>query len=188
VDEKTELRLITQAKRGDRKAFEALMDSAYDRVFRLAYRVTGSPDTAEDVAQEVFLQVYRSLPRFRNDCRFSTWLHVITVRKAIDWRRQTKAERGTVHLGDWSDPPMNDNLEGTNPVQMTQDKELGELLEAAIMKLPPDQRAALALVVQEGHSYQDAAKVLDCSIGTVAWRVWNARRLLRDMLSEYTKL
>lgn len=187
MDEKSELLLIEQAKQGDRNAFETLMDNSFDRVFRLAYRITGSREAAEDVAQEVFLQAYRSLPRFRSDCRFSTWLHVIAVRKSIDWRRQTKIERGTTHVVDWSNPGVNDTRQGNDPVQMTHAKELGELLDAAIMKLPPDQRAALALVVQEGHSYQDAAEVLECSIGTVAWRVWNARRLLRDMLSEYTK-
>lgn len=187
MDENTEAGLLAQAKRGDKKAFEALMDGSYDRVFRLAYRVTGSSDSAEDVAQEVFLQAYKSLSRFRNDCKFSTWLHVITVRKAIDWQRQNKADRGTVRLGEWSDAPSDDNPNGNDPIQMTHEKELGELLENAIMKLPPDQRAALSLVVQEGHSYHDAAEILECSIGTVAWRVWNARRLLRDMLSEYTK-
>ena len=187
MDERTERRLIERAKDGDSKAFETLMESSQDKVFRLAYRVTGCHDGAENVTQDVFLQAYRSLPRFRNDCRFSTWLHVITMRKAIDWCRDSTAERRTLHISDWSNPGVKNPKPGVDPVQIAQKQELEETLNEAIATLPPNQRAALALVVQEGHSYKDAADMLNCSVGTVAWRVWNARRLLKDMLESYLR-
>lgn len=188
MDERTERRLIESAKDGHREAFEALMEVNYEKVFRLAYRVTGSRDGAENVTQEVFVQAYRSLPRFRNDCRFSTWLHVIATRKAIDWRRETTAERSTVRILDWNSPGVKDTNPGIDPVEVAQKHELEEILAGAILKLPADQRAALALVVQEGYSYSDAAEMLNCSVGTVAWRVWNARRLLKEMLEGYVHL
>ena len=186
MDELIEHQLIQRSKNGDPEAFGQLMEAHQERVYGLAYRLVGDGEGADAVTQDTFVQAHRSLRQFKGRSRFMTWLYAIAVRKAADRQRESGSRRGTVSLSD--SPQVSASVHRSpvpGPVEALHEKELAELLGDAMMKLPSDQRAALALVAQERLSYRDAAQILSCPEGTVAWRVWNARRLLRDMLSDY---
>ena len=179
--------LLELARKGDRDAFGALMEMHQERLYRLAYRLTGQAEAAETVTQDAFVQAYRSLSQFEGRSRFITWLYAIAVRKAADQHRKKERRHEVLSLD--RDVTIHKDARrpaSQGPAEELQGKELAELLAGAIMKLPPDQRAALVLIAQEGLSYRDAAGALGCSEGTLAWRIWNARRLLRGILKECT--
>lgn len=163
-------------------AFDALVEAHHARVYRLAWRLSGNADDADTLTQDVFVQAYRALPQFDGRSRFMTWLYSIAVRKSLDLRRARKRQPALM-LSDRVDPAKDlRRPTSQDPSLALEEKELNESLRQAILKLPAEQSTALTLVVQEGMSYREAARVLRCSQGTVAWRVWNARRLLREML------
>lgn len=183
MDKESETRLVKLAKSGDRNAFGSLMEMHQERLFRVACRLTGRTDIAEAVTQDTFVQAYRSMRQFQERSSFMTWLYSIAVSKAADRHREARRARAVLPL-DGGSPIHTDARRSTarGPMEELEDKELAALLDNAIMELPAEQRAALVLVIQEGLSYRDAADALGCPEGTVAWRVWNARRLLRDNL------
>jgi len=185
VDELIERQLIERSKKGDPEAFGQLMEAHQERLYGLAYRLAGDAEGADAVTQDTFVQAYRSLPQFKGRSRFMTWLYAIAVRKALDRRSEERPGRDVIGLADQDVSADVRRASAPGPFDALHEKELAALLGDAMMKLPSDQRAALALVAQEGLSYRDAAQVLSCPEGTVAWRVWNARRLLRDMLGDY---
>ena len=182
MDEQQERSLVQSAQGGDRDAFEMLMQAHYQQVYRVACRLLRSHDDTDVVTQEVFLQAFRSLRQFDGRSRLMTWLYTITVRKATDQQRRLKAR-----------PPMKAMHEGLavdlrrpvnpDPPAEAHRVDMAQMVGEAIRRLPPDHRSAVALVVQEGVPYREAARMLGCSLGTVAWRVWDAKRLLKEMLA-----
>jgi len=186
LSEQAEHALIDQCARGDSRAFDTLMKANQAQVFRLAYRFTGNRDEAEMVTQDTFIQAFRSLKGFDGRSRLMTWLYAITVRKAIDRRRRRRVEKRTQSLAEDAEPATDGRrARAPDPAEQLGAQELQEQLRDALARLPADQRAALVLVTQEGMDYREAARVMNCSRGTIAWRVFNARRLLREMLSGY---
>ncbi len=188
MDELTERQLIKRFKRGDTAAFDTLMTDHYDKVYALACRTTGSEDEAHALAQDVFVQAYQSLGGFDGRSRLATWLYSITVNKGIDRRRAAAAQRKLGIVPGLPDLPSDGRgRSGEDPTVGLDAEELGEMIARAMARIPEDQRATLELVTHGQVSYVDAARALDCSKQTVAWRVWNARRLLREMLQDYLK-
>lgn len=186
LSEDAERKLLAEWRGGDSGAFEALMRANHAQVFRLAYRFTGSRDEAEMVTQDTFVQAFRSLKSFNGRSRLMTWLHSITVRKAIDRRRRRRVAERVQPLAEDAEPSSDGRrARASDPAEELGMKELQERLREAMGRLPDDQRVALALVTQEGMDYSAAARAMGCSRGTIAWRVFNARRLLREMLSGY---
>lgn len=185
MDEHTERELIERFRAGDREAFEPLVEECRARVYRVAFRMAGEAEEAEALVQDVFVQAFESLDRFDGRARLMTWLYAITGRKAID-RRRARQRRPAVSLEETADPAF-DARRGPapDPAETAHVKELDRLLSDAMLQLPPDQRAALTLVVHEGLSYRDAAHALGCSRQTVAWRVWSARQNLRTKLQRH---
>ena len=177
--------LVAQAKGGDRKAFGDLVEIHQAALYRAAHRMAGHTEAAEAATQDAFVQAYRSLRKFEGRSSFSTWLYAILVRKVADGRRDAGRAQEARSLDEG--PAVHEDMRraaAPGPAEALQGKELAELAEGAMMRLPRDQRAALVLVAQEGLKYSEAAETLGCSEGTVAWRVWNARRLMREMLRE----
>ena len=186
MDKATEFDLINLAKQGDWAAFRGLVEGHHRRVYRLAHRLTGGHAEADAVTQDVFVQAYQAISKFEGRSRLITWLYSITVRKVRDYRRSRRGRIRTVSLT--GRPEVSRDCRRPSvpgPAEALDRKELREMLDDAIMKLPLEQRVALCLVAQDGLSYRDAADVLDCSEGTVASRVWSARRWLRSRLASY---
>jgi RNA polymerase sigma-70 factor, ECF subfamily len=173
--------LLASAKNGDCDAFLTLLD-AHDHMLRaLAFRMLGDRDQMDDVLQEVALKAFKALPKFRGDASLATWLYRITYTTCLNHLRSG------VHTIPLPDP--DDDPHATFALRLhsgdTADAVIRRIeLSAALASLCPEQRAVVALVLEEGLDHQTAAKVLDVPMGTVASRLAAARAALRRLLTE----
>jgi RNA polymerase sigma-70 factor (ECF subfamily) len=181
IDERA---LIQRCIAGDATAFEPLVEKYRQRVWRLAYQVLHDREEAWDVAQEAFVRAFHSLPSFRGQSAFYTWLFRITVNVATDRHRQRGAQARAfgperVSEEEWArttpDP-------GGGPEQQAARKEQRERIRSALDALPPKARTIIMLSDVEGLSYREIAEVLNCPIGTVMSRLHNARKRLKVLL------
>ena len=184
--------LTSRAASGDYRAFEDLVRLHHDRVYRLAWSMLGSASDAEEVVQDTFLQVFRSLPRFRGRSAFATWLYRIATNAAL-MKLRSRRRRPLVSVEDrpgaweaggtrWIEPP---GVWSRTPAERLLDRELGAHIRAAIDKLPEQHRTVLLLRDVEGLSTQDVADVLGLTVPTVKTRLHRARLFLRDELERY---
>ena len=165
--------LAAAAAQGDRAAFSLLLTRHYDRVFRTAFRLTGRRADAEDLAQDICAGLPAKLRQWRGEARFTTWLYRVTVNAAHDQRRrQATRSRAANGWGDW---------ETERQAGMAEDAGVQAWLAAAMRRLPPDLRDTVALICGEELTQAEAAQVLGLSEGTVAWRMSEVKRRLRDM-------
>jgi len=179
-----ESELISRCRAGDLAAFEPLVERYRQRVWRLAYQVVRDREEAWDVAQEAFVRAYQSLPEFRGQSAFYTWLFRIVVNLATDRRRQRAARARAlggepVPEEEWAprtpDPGSPPDLEASRAQER-------ERIARALDSLPPHHRTIIILSDIEGLSYREIAQVLGCPIGTVMSRLHNARKRLRALL------
>ena len=182
--------LVERAKAGDRPAFGQLVEVYQDKIYGYASRMLGDPDEAEDVAQETFVRAYRSLPHFRGAASFHTWLYRIASNLAIDVaRRNRRQSTGNFSLDEPLESEEGDYEreiadESGSPEQLTQRREMQELVRQAVAELPEKLRAVVVLYELQGESYEDIAEILGCPLGTVKSRLFNARSQLKDMLEQ----
>ena len=165
--------LVARAREGDIDAFEALVRAHTRAVYGHAVRFFGSPDSAEDVVQEVFVKVFRSLSSFDGTAAFSTWLYRVTRNTCLD------AVRAGRHRPVPVDPV---DLVIPAPGDLADEVALSTAVERAIEALPPEERDALNAVTLFGLSYAEAASALGVPTGTVKSRVFRARRALISAL------
>lgn len=183
--EVTDLDLVRLAQSGDAEAFGELVRRHRRAVFRAALACVRSPDEADDVAQEAFVAAFRKLAAFRGDAQFRTWLLAITWRKAIDRRQSVvrwfRRTAGPAH--DWSDEAVSEverlPAGERSPEELLAADELQRLLTRLIGTLPRKLRDALLLAGTGEHTYQEMGAMLAVPVGTVKWRVAEARRLLK---------
>jgi RNA polymerase sigma-70 factor, ECF subfamily len=180
--------LVQRARRGDSAAFGELVDRHRSAVYRAAVAALGSHADAEDAAQEAFLAAYRQLDSFRGDSSFKTWLLTITWHMAIN-RRRTITRLWRLIAQPAADPEIEPRLErvaavGPSPEEAVVDREFREAIRAAIRALPPKLRDALVLAQAGDYSYEEIGAMLNAPVGTIKWRVSEARRSLRNKLHE----
>jgi RNA polymerase sigma-70 factor (ECF subfamily) len=137
------------------------------------------PDVIDDIAQDVFITVFRNLKHFRFESQFTTWLYRITVNKCKDYLRK-KAVRRIFS-------PIKDEEEDIASFRINEDPDIKEIVRDAIAKLPDKLRIPLVLRDMEGFSYQEIAETLNCEIGTVKSRIFRAREALRKILEPIEK-
>ncbi|WP_373049395.1 sigma-70 family RNA polymerase sigma factor [Vulgatibacter sp.] len=175
--------LLARARRGDERAFAALLRLHQDRVYDLLVRMLGDKAEAEDVTQEVFLAFHRALPRFRGESRVSTWLFRIAKNHCLN-RIKYLGRRGAsrqVPLEDADDPAAAEGPE--RPDRTLERRRTDERVQAAIAALPEEQRLVVVLREIEGLSYEEIAEVLEQPEGTVKSRLHRARLALARSLA-----
>jgi RNA polymerase sigma-70 factor, ECF subfamily len=170
--------LVTRARDGDVAAFEELVRRHRDRAYRVALRICRRPAAAEDVAQDALVRAWRSLPAFRGDARFSTWLYRIVTNLALN--EVTRRREGT-----GGEVPEHAASAADDPAARTVDAERLDVLLAALDVLTPDQRACLVLREVEQLSYEEVAEVLDVTVPAVKGRLFRARQELAAALAAY---
>jgi RNA polymerase sigma-70 factor (ECF subfamily) len=148
-----------------------------DRVYRLAYRLSGNQHDAEDLTQETFIRVFRSVQNYQPGT-FEGWLHRITTNLFLDMVRRRGRVRMEALPDDYDRVPANE----PNPEQIYHDALLGPDLQAALDALPPEFRAAVVLCDIEGLSYEEIGATLGVKLGTVRSRIHRGRQALRDYL------
>ncbi len=181
----TDRELVDQAKGGDSGAFGTLVRRYQRRIFRLAFHLVRTGAEAEDVTQETFVRAYQALDRFDGRSEPFTWLYRIAVNLSLNTLRSRKNMRDTTP----SDDPRIEGLlletrpsQGGDPATGAQQRQLAAALCDGIDALSDTLRTTLILVCIDGLGHDEASKVLGCPEGTVAWRVHEARRKLREYL------
>ncbi|HRC58135.1 MAG TPA: sigma-70 family RNA polymerase sigma factor [Kofleriaceae bacterium] len=166
--------LIAACRRGEARAMELLYHQYKRRVFGIIHRIVGASD-AEEVAQEVFVRVFRALGSFRGESALSTWIYRLTVNAALSY----VAKRGRRNeVGDDAISAL-----PAEPVPMS-DPALRGRIEAALAELPAGYRAILVLHDVEGLSHEECAEILDCRIGTCKSQLHKARARMRELLGK----
>lgn len=170
--------LVLKSQSGDTTAFETLVREHQKMVHALTFRMTGSLADAEDLAQETFIRAFDQIERFNRKSKFSTWLYSIAVHACLNWRR-SEARRYRAY-----EKCAEETMAEQAGKEFSQpEADIAGDAQAALMKLPPKQRAAVVLTIYDGLSHAEAAKVLHCSETTVSWRVFSAKRKLKRILS-----
>lgn len=165
--------LAEAARGGDRAAFATLIGRHYDRIFGLAFRLTGSRADAEDLAQDICAALPVKLMHWRAEARFTTWLYRVVVNAAHDLRRrQSTRARAADGWGDW---------EVARQAQITEEAEALDWLTGAMARLSPELRDTVALVLGEEMTQAEAGAVLGVSEGTIAWRMSEVKKRLRGI-------
>ena len=182
--------LMLRVKEGDEAAFQELFDKFSPKVLRYARRLVGSEARAEEVTQDVFVQVFRFRLRYRPDARFGTWLYTIATNLCLnELRRPERRLRVDLwerrdHEPDREPPPLRDP-DAVDPEAGAASRELARAVEAAIAELPPKQRAALLLSRLDGLAYRDVAEAMGCSEGAVKALLFRATHALKARLREH---
>ena len=161
-------------------SWDELVRQHADRVYRLAYRLSGNQHDAEDLTQETFIRVFRSVQNYQPGT-FEGWLHRITTNLFLDMVRRRNRIRMEALPEDYDRLPADD----PNPEQIYHDSRLGPDLQAALDSLPPEFRAAVVLCDIEGLSYEEIGATLGVKLGTVRSRIHRGRQALRDYLANH---
>ena len=171
--------LVARFVRGDASAFDSLFAKYQDYVYHIVYGIIGSVEESRDLTQEVFVQVYRSLPKFRHGAKFATWLYRIAVNRAVDAARGSKRWRFLPLL----DEP-NLGARAADPEPEPEELFLAQAerdtIQATLMQCPLAHRDVLVLRYYRGLSVEEIAETLACSAAAAKVRLHRARRVFKD--------
>lgn len=160
-----------------------LVRAYQNKVFGLALNMVQNRETADDLAQEVFLKVYLSLPGFRFESEFSTWLYQIAINHVRDYLRKRKKEKDNVSLDDIPEPRLPEKDVAEKLAASQEEERRRNLLRQKLEEMPEKYRLILSLRDIQGLTYEEIGKILRLSPGTVDSRLHRARRLLRKKLA-----
>lgn len=183
----TDEELLKAVAEKDRNAFGEIMQRYQTRVYRLAYRFTGSRDSAAELVQEIFFKVYLAAPRYRPEARFFTWLYRIAANHCLNYKRELKTS--PLHQTIESPEPYRDlaadhAARGTQ-LDLLEGQERARAVRQALDRLPERQRMALILLRFEDRSYREIAQTLECSVAAVESLVHRAMEALKGYLSPF---
>ena len=185
-DREIDHQLVQRAQKGDKRAFEMLVIKYQRKLARLLGRLVRDQAEVEDVTQEAFIKAYRALPSFRGDSAFYTWLYRIGINTAKNYLVSSNRRAPTVTTYDNEEAEGfedGDQLRETNtPENLLASKQIAETVNAAVMALPEELRAAITLREIEGLSYEEIAELMNCPIGTVRSRIFRAREAIAARL------
>lgn len=186
-----DVELMLRLQRGDEAAFQELFRKFSPRILQLARRFVGSEARAEELTQDVFVQVFRFRHRYKPQSRLATWLFTIATNLCLNELRRPE-RRLQVDLwdrrdtdDDGSESPSLPDTDAPTPEEGAAVRELSHRLEAAVAELPPKQRAALLLSRMDGLAYRDVAQVLGCTEGAVKALLFRATQALKRNLRDF---
>jgi len=169
--------LVDSILNGNQQHFRELILRYQSRVLAVALKVTNNQKDAEDISQEVFLQLYRSLGNFNGDSSFSTWIYRITMNKAIDYKRKQDRQLEQEPEDVISSLPETNRLSPEEALLKNLDK---ELIHSYLIELPPAYRDVLKLYYFDELSYSEISMKLNVAVKTVESRLYRAKRLIKD--------
>lgn len=187
-------KLIEKAAGGDVEAFEKIIEEYQNIVYSIALRMAGNETDAFDMAQEVFIKLYRNLSKFDGRSKLSTWIYRVASNTCLDELKKRKRIRdNTKSLNEefeTADDSVVLEIKDTKPLpeEEIENSELKETLNSAILKLSDQHKEVIILRDIEGFSYEEIADITKNSVGTVKSRLSRARAALRKILKEYGEL
>jgi RNA polymerase sigma-70 factor (ECF subfamily) len=184
--------LMLRVKQGDMTAFTELVEKYKQPVMNLAYRTVRDATEAEDLAQNVFVQVYKSAARYRSTAKFSTWLFTIARNLCLnEIRRRSRhpAESLDATHPEQEDQPLQqfEDKKTFSPPESLLQSELAQNIDRALADLPENQRAAILLCRQDELSYEEIAEVLGCSVSATKSLIHRGRETLKERLKAYLR-
>jgi RNA polymerase sigma-70 factor (ECF subfamily) len=177
-----EKEIVQSARKGDKDSFGTLVERYRNKMFYLAYSMTNNRETADDLAQEVFIKAFRALPRFNLKSKFSTWLYRIAINTIKDFHRK---ESGNKRMSLDQRAIVSDEKDIKNEEEK---QEKLKIIRESIDRLPEKHRIILTLRDIQGKSYSEIADILHISPGTVDSRLFRARKKLREAMAPYLNL
>lgn len=175
--------LVTRAAAGDASAFHTLVERHRAMVYRMAYQFAGNHHDAEDIAQDVFIKVYRALDRFRQDAQVTSWLYRIVMNACIDHRRRQAPAGWAPFTEDAEVRMLNTPEDGPGPEEQAYGGQIGDVLDQEIARLPPGQRLVFMMRHHEGLKLIEIAEALGLAEGTVKRQLHAAVHRLRHALT-----
>lgn len=184
----SEQELLIQLQKGNETAFKTLVETHQKRVFNTILAIIQNFEEAEDIAQEVFVEVYQSVGKFRGESKFSTWLYRIATTKALEEIRKKKAAKRfafiTSLFGERNEI-LHESVDFIHPGIVIEQQENSKALFKAINQLPDNQKVAYTLCNIEGLSYQEVTEVMQMSLSSVESLLFRAKTNLRKYLGDY---
>lgn len=183
--------IIEQLKQGDESAFRQLVEQHQKMVVNTCFSLVHDSDDADDLAQEVFIEVYNSINRFRVDAKISTWLYRIAVNKSLNFIRDNKKRKFFKKIEDvfsgrnYSD--SNNGLSSDEPDINLQEKQKAAILHKAIDSLPENQRVAFTLSKYEDLSYKEISDIMGLTLSSVESLIHRAKKNLQEKLYDCYK-
>ena len=179
--------LLRRAQRGDPEAFGELMEPLEQLVWRVCWHYTGNREAAEDCGQEAMIRIWRNLGNYRGECALESWVYRIAANCCMDWLRKKKRDKSVS-----MEPLREQGFDPADPEPGTEEqvvaKDERQRLRETIALLPEEQREALIMTQLERIPYEEAAKALGVSEGTVKSRVNRAKARLKEILSKEREL
>lgn len=181
-----EKEFIVSLQNGDPKAFKQLVETRQNMVYNTVLSIVQDRQEAEDVSQEVFIQIYQAVKNFRGEAKLSTWIYRLAITKALDAERKKKAKKRIANLKSWVGLGEKEEsaIHFFHPGIQLENKELASLLFKAMQKLPENQRIAFTLIKSEGLNYEETATILNVSIKAVEALMHRAKENLRKYVQE----
>ena len=187
MDEKV---LIKPLQKRDEDAFKKLVELYQDKVYNTVLGFLHSPEDAEDISQEVFIEVFNAIGKFRGGAKLSTWIYRIAINKSLELIRKQKRQKRFAFFTNIFDMPENKKLyvaDFEHPGVQLEHKENARVLFAAIAKLPENQKVAFTLHKVEGLSYQEISKILQLSLSSVESLIIKTKKKLQKLLADFYK-
>ena len=180
--------LVEQLQQGNESAFSKLVDEWQDMVYNTAIGIVQNPQDADDITQEVFMQVYQSISSFKGESKFSTWLYQITLSKALDQEKKKKRKKRFAFVqqlfGNQGEELVQ-SIEFEHPGILMEKKESAQALFKALKQIPDNQRIAFTLHKLEGQSYLEIAEFMNTSLYAVESLMSRAKANLKKQLNKY---
>ena len=180
--------LVTRAKEGDTRAFDALILKYGDKLFGLVYSMTSHKEDTHDLLQDIFAKAYQSLPKFQGKSTFYTWIYQIATNRTLNFLKKRK-NRATSSINEmeeaiYQDPALIDTTNDANPEKQSSINELQIKLNEAMKKLSEPHRLVVTMFDVQGMSHAEIAEVLNASVGTIRSRLHYAHLQLQSTLQE----
>ena len=172
--------LVKQVQNGDSIAFNALMKRWQTKIHRFAYRFFADSDEASEITQKTFIKVYRKLDTLDDPDKFSSWIYRVANNLCLDELKRAGRRKST-SLESW----VEQRESGTTPAQKLEEKELGEVLQKAMLTLPDEQRVVIILKEYEGMKFREIAEILEQPENTVKSRMYYGLRTLKRVLKKW---
>ncbi len=185
----SELQLIAELKDGNQQAFIKLIDLYKHLVFNTVLNMVQQFEEAEDLTQEVFIQVFQSIQHFRGDSKLSTWLYRIAITKCLDWQRKNNAKKRMNSMKSIFGLDGHQDIipDFVHPGIQLANKEKATMLFKALKQLPENQRIAFTLIKADGLSYEEVSEIMQTSIKSLEGLMHRAKENLRKSLEQFYK-